>query len=74
MRYKTVRAGWRAVLCIREGLCQGDRDFIYCKQLPRGLIRLRRLECRDQSGAGSDGHRTRVVRVGEAGKPTVRYC
>ena len=28
MRYETARAGWRAVLCIREGLCQCDRDII----------------------------------------------
>ena len=36
-RYETVRTGWRAVLCIREGLFQCERVFDFVKSL--GLLR-----------------------------------
>ena len=39
MRYETVRTGWRAVLCIRECLCQCERGVVLAKAL--GLRRER---------------------------------
>ena len=43
-RYATVRAGWRAVLCIREGLCQCDRGVDFAK-----IVRATPRTDRDQS-------------------------
>ena len=44
-RYETVRAGWRAVLCIREGLCQCEREFALAKMIGqlRGRVEIKAL-------------------------------
>ena len=53
-RYATVRTGWRAVLCIREGLCQGERGVVQAKALGQLRERVEIKASASQTGCDLD--------------------